>query len=108
MSDEAKKQAWSRIGLAAAVLFAYVVSIGPAFRSWGEATLRHPAYAPLLVASRCPPIGHALVWYLNKWSNSDGFAIYGNYVDSPGGAVLFFKLNISCGFGQSSETVPSD
>ncbi len=98
MSDQRKKQR-PRIGIGAAamVLGAYIASVGPAYRAAGEATLTHPAYAPLMAASQFPPIGHATVWYLNRWSNNDGFATYGDRLDGAGGAVLFFKLDIHCG-----------
>jgi hypothetical protein len=106
MGDEPKKRSWPRISLVAAVLLAYVASIGPTYRTRGEAALSHPAYAPLMAASRCPPIGHALVWYLNQWSNSEGFAIYGK-LDGDG-AVLFFKVSFRCGFAQSDDSAASD
>jgi hypothetical protein len=59
-----------------------------------------------MAASRCPLIGRALVWYLNQWSNSEGFVTYGKL--NGDGAVLFFKLNIRCGFAQPNESAASD
>ena len=98
MSDERKKRSWPRVSLVALVLLVYAVSIGPTYHAWGEAALEHPAYTPLKIASRYPPIGHALVWYLNECSNSEGGVIYGTL--NGEGAVLFFKTPRWCGFAQ--------
>lgn len=52
----------------------YVLSIGPMFWHWHEATFLHgepfvaKLYYPLLIACTiCPPFGDWVNWYINLW-----------------------------------------
>jgi hypothetical protein len=103
MSDEPKRR-WSGawvgwMAVVAAVFIAYIVALGPAYHAWGGAALQHPAYAPLIFASRYRPIGQAVIWYLNRCHNSGGVPLY-----SERDGVVFVECALTpWGYAPSSE-----
>ena len=58
---------FAMFGVMAGALILYVLSAGPAVAFLPRATW-NIAYMPLnVVAYFVPPIGHALMWYVNLW-----------------------------------------